>query len=96
MAEARSVATVQPEGPRDTKAPPAVKGGTEYIESLGRWIDNLMGDERARGAADRALESLTMSADDGPEDPPPSYPAPPVQGGTEVITKGGNPGNETR
>jgi len=44
-----------PEG--EAKLPRPVPGGTEHIESLGHFIDNLMGDARMRKAVDRELES---------------------------------------
>jgi hypothetical protein len=78
------------------KIPPPVDGGTEYLESLGRWVDNLMGDARERRAAGRRLEPITMSDDDAPEDPPPAEIPSSVPGGTEVITRGGKPNTKIR
>jgi hypothetical protein len=53
------------------KLPRPVPGGTEHIESLGHFIDNLMGDARIRKAVERELEPLYLEKDEAPEDPPP-------------------------
>jgi hypothetical protein len=85
------------ERPSDTetadrvRVPPPVPGGTGTEESLGRWMDDLVGDRRARAAASRNLAMLVMTDDEKPDDPPPSEPPPPVPGGTEAVTKGGRP-----
>ncbi|MGH2795798.1 MAG: hypothetical protein ACRDKG_16015 [Actinomycetota bacterium] len=81
--------------PADTRAlvPPPIPGGTETQQSLGRWIDDLLGDRRARTASARRLAPMMASDDEKPEDPPPSEPPPPIPGGTETITKGARPGD---
>ena len=68
--------------PEETKAPPSVRGGTMYLESLGRWIDNLLGDERLHRAAQEKLALHYLQEDEVPEDPPPLEPPPPVPDGT--------------
>jgi hypothetical protein len=56
--------------------PPPVPGGTEYYESLGKWIDNLLGDERIRRRVDAELRPHYLREDEMPDDPPPEE-APP-------------------
>lgn len=80
--------------------PDPVPSGTDYFESLGRWIDNLMGDTRHRASARHWLASLRAEAEevDSPDavppeaapdpDPPTAHPPDAVPGGTEVLTKG--------
>lgn len=77
--------------PAETKAPPPVDGGTEYIESLGRFVDDLMGDSRMRERTRRELEPFYLRDEEMPEDPPPVEPPPPVPGVTEDITRGDEP-----
>jgi hypothetical protein len=79
-----------------TKIPPAVEGGNDYYESLGSFIDNLMGDSRDRAAAARKVAKLDMSEDESPSDPAPSEPPPAVPGGTESVKKSEDPPGETR
>jgi hypothetical protein len=43
------------EEPEETKISLPVPGGTMYVESLGRWVDNLMGDERIHRVAQEEL-----------------------------------------
>lgn len=73
------------------RLPRSVPGGTGYIESLGRWIDNLLGDARDRRKTEEALEPFTLSEDEMPPDPEPVEPPPPVPGGTGTSTRGGRP-----
>jgi hypothetical protein len=73
------------------KLPRPVPGGTEHIESLGHFIDNLMGDARMRKAVERELEPLYLKDDEAPEDPPPVELPEPVPGGTEEFTEGAPP-----
>jgi hypothetical protein len=66
-----------PVGPRvKVKLPPEIEGGTIFYESLGRWIDNLMGDARQIRKAREELDAI-FDVDyeyDNPEpvSPPPS------------------------
>ena len=78
-----------------TKLPRPVPGGTEHIESLGRFIDNLMGDARIRKAVERELEPLYLKKDEAPEDPPPVELPEPVPGGTEEVAEGDRPESDT-
>lgn len=78
----------------EAKLPRPVPGGTDHLESLGRFIDNLMGDARMRKAAERELEPLFLKEDEAPEDPPPVELPEPVPGGTEEIVRGGKPGQK--
>ena len=77
------------------KLPRPVPGGTEHIESLGHFIDNLMGDARMRKAVERKLEPLYLKDDEAPEDPPPVELPEPVSGGTEEFTEGDHPESDT-
>lgn len=84
---------------------PPVEGGTGYVESLGSWIDNLMGDRRIRKDASARVAAHVdeINRQHGRGDSgkplssssPPTQPPPPVPGGTGTETKGGKPG-ETR
>jgi hypothetical protein len=78
----------------EAKLPRPVPGGTDHLESLGRFIDNLMGDARMRMAATRDLEPLLLEEDETSEDPHPVELPEPVPGGTEGIVRGGNPGQK--
>lgn len=49
-----------------------------YLESLGRWIDNLLGDERIHRAAHADLAPRLLREDEMPLDPPLSELPPPV------------------
>ena len=73
------------------KLPRPVPGGTEHIESLGHFIDNLMGDARIRKAVERELEPLYLEKGEAPEDPPPVELPEPVPGGTEEVAEGDQP-----
>jgi hypothetical protein len=71
-----------------TRIPRPVDGGTEHLESLGRFVDDLMGDSRLRARIDAESEALFLSQDEMPQDPPPSEPPPPVPGGTDTESRG--------
>ena len=73
------------------RVPPPVPGGTGVEESLGRWLDDRLGDRRARAVAEKKLVGRFLADDDMPADPLPAEVPPPVPGGTEPITKGGKP-----
>ncbi len=95
------MATQREEAPAEeeiapSRVPRPVDGGIDYVESLGRFVDNLMGDARAIRAAERHLAPLTLRADEMPDDPEPSEPPPPVPDATEVITRGDSPEGEAR
>ena len=79
-----------------TRIPRAVEGGAEHLESLGRFVDDLMGDSRLRERMRTESEPLMLPEDEMPEDPPPSEPPPPVPGGTEDLTRGRRPEGEQR
>lgn len=69
------------------RLPPAVEDGTEYFESLGTFVDNLLGDRRMRRLAEERTNAL-FARDEDPGDPPPSESPPEVPEGTDVLTKG--------
>ena len=88
---ARAVeADTHSEYPR-AKIPRPVKGGTDSVQSLGRLIDNLLGDARDEAAADRKLEPMLLPEEEMPPDPPPAEIPDPLPRGDEEITKGGKP-----
>jgi hypothetical protein len=81
---------------------PPVPGGTESLEGLGSFIDNLLGDGRIRRAAKDSLNRMIQSGNgdsnspsEGAE-PTPTSPPPPVPGGNESVTKGEDPPGENR
>jgi hypothetical protein len=86
--------TDQPQETR-VRLPQPVEGGTEHIESLGRFIDDLMGDSRRRERIRRESAGMFMDDDKMSEDPPPSEPPPSVPDGTDVATRGGRSDVET-
>jgi hypothetical protein len=63
-----------------------------HLESLGRWVDDLLGDARTRRLVDEGLEPMLLGEDEMPTDPPPSEPPPPVPDGTGTSTRGGRRG----
>jgi hypothetical protein len=65
----------------ELKIPRPIPGGTYSEQSLGRWIDRLMGAERHRRAADRALEPL-FAAEETKLPEPVEVPEP-LPGGTD-------------
>src|SRR5688572_9848970 len=92
MGAERKVERRGQEEPEEVRIPPPVPGGTMYVESLGRWVDKLMGDERIHREAQEELAPHYLREDETPKDPPPSEPLPPVPDGTGTSTRGGRPG----
>lgn len=84
------------EDPAPSRAPQPVEGGTEHLASLGRFVDDLMGDSRLRERIRRESEGLFLRDDEMPDDPPPTEAPPPVPGGTEDVTRGAKPNTERR
>ena len=75
MAEDRELDS-PPLAPRaKVKLPPEIEGGTIFYESLGRWIDNLMGDARYRRKAREELDAM-FDVDYDYDDPEPVSPPP--------------------
>ena len=83
-----SEAKLDEEAALASRIPRPVDGGIEYLESLGRFVDDLMGDSRRRKRARADLEPFLLREDEMPEDPPPSEPPPPVPGGTDTESRG--------
>jgi hypothetical protein len=83
MASEQRVETFDEVAP--SRAPQPVEGGTEPLESLGRFIDGLMGDARRRRRVAEELAPLLLSDDEMPVDPPASEAPPPVPGGIESM-----------
>lgn len=78
------------------KIPRPIEGGTFSEQSLGRWIDRLMGDRRHRREAEAQLEPFLMSRDEMSPDPEPVQIPEPIPGGSEPITRGDDPPVEHR
>lgn len=70
--------TTGEEAPAERYLPPPVPGGTEELESLGRWIDNLFGHERIHRRNEAEMSRHYLREDEMPEDPPPEEAPPPV------------------
>ena len=79
-----------------TKIPPPIEGGTYTEQSLGRWIDRLMGDRRHRREAAAQLEPFLMSSAEISPDPEPIEIPEPIPGGSEPITRADDPPVEGR
>lgn len=67
--------------------PPPVPDGEDHLESLGRFVDNLLGNARVWAAADRNLARIVGKAE-APDDPPPVEIPEPVPEGDETFTEG--------
>ena len=93
MSEAGDMAFKEEEKEPDPaeRIPRPVPGGTMHLESLGRFIDNLLGDHRVRRDVAQEQELHLLQAAEMPPDPPPSEPPPPVPDGTGTSTRGGRP-----
>ena len=57
--------------PRAVTIPRPLEGGSYSVESMGRFVDRLLGHERAVREAAEHLEPLLARRDDMPEDPEP-------------------------
>ena len=55
----------------EVKIPPPYPGGEDTHESLGRFVDRLMGHGRDAKEADAALAPVLMEDEDVPDDPAP-------------------------
>jgi hypothetical protein len=80
--------TEYPEQGVNALIPPPVEDGTDELESLGTFIDNLLGAGRDHRAVLATMESL-IDRDHEPKDPPPVEAPSPVPDGTETETRGG-------
>ena len=78
------------------KIPRPYPGGSYTIQSMGRWIDRLLGDRKAHTIAAELIEPFLMDRDDSPADPEPAEIPEPVPGGSEPITRGDEPADEPR
>jgi hypothetical protein len=86
--EAKRDAVTEDPKPEPARVPPPVPGGTGYVESLGKWIDNLLGAERDRRRAEAELRPHYLREDEVPDDPPPEEAPPPVPDGTGEVERG--------
>jgi len=91
-------------GPSELLRPP-VKGGTGHMESLGRWIDDLMGHSKIQRQVKREMDEfrhmLNETSEGSPQQAPTPLPDPPatkapkpVPGGTGTETKEARPGGK--
>ncbi|MCA1831776.1 MAG: hypothetical protein ABR548_14470 [Actinomycetota bacterium] len=85
-----------PEPVSDIELPDAVPDGTEYSQSLGRFVDNLLGAERMHRRAVQETEAAFPRSTEQPDDPPPAEPPPAVPDGTEYSTRGAKRPSEHR
>ena len=72
----------------EVKIPPPYRGADDTHESLGRFVDRLMGHERDAREADAALAPRLMKEEDVPDDPAPVEIPEPVPDGDEPIKRG--------
>jgi hypothetical protein len=93
MAKTANTETTHPVAP---SLPPPVDGGTDHIESLGGWVDRVLGDRRIRRRVHSDHIGFVMRTEDAPDDPEPAHAPEPVPDGTEIITKGEGPPGEQR
>jgi hypothetical protein len=91
MSEAEERVDIEESRGRQGRLPPPVSGGTGYLESLGKWIDNLLGAERDRRHVEADLRGQYLREDEVPDDPPPEEAPPPVPDGTGVVERGKSP-----
>jgi hypothetical protein len=76
--------------PESAPIPPPADNGVEYLESLGPFVDRLMGDGRAQSNADEEISKL-VGETPAPEEPEPIEPPPPVEEDNGVLTRGADP-----
>lgn len=75
---------------------PPVPDGDDHLESLGRFVDSLLGSMKRQAAADRRFEELVAKTG-APDDPPPIEIPEPVPDGDDPFTHGKDLGDtETR
>ena len=67
--------------------PPPVPDGEDHLESLGRFVDNFLGDARVQAAADHKVARIVDKAE-APDDPPPVEIPEPLPEGDETFTEG--------
>jgi hypothetical protein len=68
--------------------------GDFTVESMGRFVDRLMGHDRDAAEAEAALAHLWMSEEDMPEDPEPVEVPEPIPDADEPVRRGRWPGGE--
>jgi hypothetical protein len=93
MSEAAEPATVEQLEPSEGRLPPPVPGGTGFVESLGRWVDKLLGADRDHRRVVAEMRPQYLRDDEIPDDPPPEEPPPLVPDGTGTVERGKGPEN---
>ena len=79
---------VDTEGFPPARVPRPIAGGSYEVESLGHWVDRLLGHERAVREAAENLDPLLARPEDMPEGPEPAQIPEPLPGASEPITRG--------
>jgi hypothetical protein len=77
--------------PSEVRIPPPYALGEERHESLGHFVDRLMGHERDAREADAALANLLIREEDVPEDPEPVEIPDPIPDADEPVKRGRHP-----
>jgi hypothetical protein len=72
----------------EVKIPPPYPGADYTHESLGRFVDRLMGHERDARKADAAIAPLLMDEEDVPDDPAPVEIPKLIPDADEEVTRG--------
>jgi hypothetical protein len=78
----------------EVKIPPPYPGGEDTHESLGPFVDRLMGHGRDARKADAALAHLLMKQEDAPADPEPVEIPEPIPDADQPVERGRWPGAE--
>jgi hypothetical protein len=87
MERAMEATDVQEDWP-EVKIPRPRPDGSYSVESLGRWVDRLMGDDKITAKAAELLEPFLMRDEDSEPDPEPVDIPEPRPGGSEDVTRG--------
>jgi hypothetical protein len=80
--------------PSPVTIPRPLEGGSYSVESMGRFVDRLLGHDRAVREAAEHIEPLLARQEDMPADPQPNQIPEPIPGGSEPITRGEEPPTE--
>ena len=77
----------------EVKIPRPLPNGSYRVESLGRFIDRLLGSDQIDEMAAAKLEPLYARDDEAESEPEPVDIPAPLPGGTEEIKRGARPAN---
>ena len=87
---------VEEEEPEPVAVPRPRANGSYSVESLGRFVDRLMGSDRRHARAAAELEHLWAKDEEPDSDPEPVEVPTARPGGTEAINRGVDPDAERR